>query len=73
MNHDLALAEWHRSRDSLRAAEILTREQCHADALSRTYYAILHAAKAALHVHDIAADSHTAVRRMIRAARGPFR
>ena len=34
------------------------------DAVSRAYYAILHAARAALFVHDVAAASHAAVRRM---------
>jgi uncharacterized protein (UPF0332 family) len=42
----------------------LTRDGLYADAISRAYYAILHAAKAALHVHDIVAESHPAVRRM---------
>lgn len=64
MNRNMVLAEWHRARESLRAAKALTRERCYADAISRAYYAILHAAKAALHVHDIAAESHPAVRRM---------
>lgn len=58
------VGEWNRARESLRAVETLTRERCYADAISRAYYAILHAAKAALHVHDIAAESHPAVRRM---------
>jgi hypothetical protein len=60
----MVLAEWNRARESLRAAETLTRERCYADAISRSYYAVLHAAKAALQVHDIAAESHPAVRRM---------
>lgn len=64
MNRDLALAEWRRAREALRAAEILTREGYYSDAVSRTYYAILHAAKATLHVHDVSAESHAAVRRM---------
>lgn len=34
------------------------------DSVSRSYYAILHAAKAALFVHDIGLSSHAAVRRM---------
>ena len=34
------------------------------DAVSRAYYAILHAAKAALFVHDVAVASHASVRRM---------
>ena len=64
MNRNLICAEWRRARQSLRAAELLTKEGCCADALSRTYYAMLHAAKAALLVHDIVAESHAAVRRM---------
>jgi uncharacterized protein (UPF0332 family) len=64
MNRNMVLAEWNRSRESLRAAQTLTRDGLYADAISRAYYAILHAAKAALHVHDIVAESHPAVRRM---------
>jgi uncharacterized protein (UPF0332 family) len=64
MNRNMVLAEWSRARDALRAAETLTRNRCYADGISRAYYAILHAAKAALQVHDIVAESHAAVRRM---------
>ena len=64
MNRNMVLAEWNRARESLRAAETLTRDGLYADAISRAYYAILHAAKAALQVHDIVAESHPAVRRM---------
>lgn len=64
MNRSMVLAEWNRARESLRAAETLTREGLCADAISRAYYAILHGAKAALQVHDAAAESHPAVRRM---------
>jgi hypothetical protein len=60
----MVLAEWNRARESLQAAEILTRDSLYADAISRAYYSILHAAKAALQVHDVAAESHPAVRRM---------
>jgi predicted nucleotidyltransferase len=45
-------------------SKTLTREHCYADAISRAYYAILHAAKAALHIHDVVVASHAAVRRM---------
>jgi uncharacterized protein len=58
------LAEWNRARESLRAAETLTREALYSDAISRAYYAILHGAKAALQIHKVAAESHPAVRRM---------
>ena len=64
MNRNMVVAEWNRARESLRAAETLTRDGLYADAISRAYYAILHAAKTALHVHDIVAESHPAVRRM---------
>ena len=64
MRRNLVLAERRRARQSLRAAEILTRERCYADTVARTYYAVLHAAKAALEVHDVAVDSHAAVRRL---------
>jgi len=64
MNRNMVVAEWSRAREALRAAETLTREHCYADAISRAYYAILHAAKAALHIHDVSVASHAAVRRM---------
>ena len=64
MNRNMVLAEWNRARQSLQAAETLTRDGLYADAVSRAYYSILHAAKAALHVHDIVAEGHPAVRRM---------
>ena len=49
---------------SLQAADLLSREDYREDAVSRAYYAILHAAKAALLVHDVATASHAGVRRM---------
>lgn len=64
MKRELVLAEWQRALGALRASEVLTREECFDDAVSRTYYAVLHAAKAALYVHDVAAESHAGVRRM---------
>jgi len=45
MNRNMVVAEWNRARESLRAAETLTRDGLYADAISRAYYAILHAAK----------------------------
>ena len=64
MNPPLVRAEWLRARQALGAAEILRDTGYPADALSRAYYATLHAAKAALYVHDVATASHAAVRRM---------
>ncbi len=63
MRRNLIVAEYRRAREALRAADILTREGCYVDAVARTYYAVLHAAKAALEVHDVAPTSHAAVRR----------
>jgi uncharacterized protein (UPF0332 family) len=64
MNRPMVLAEWRRAGRALGAAEILARERYYEDAVSRAYYATLHAAKAALYVHDVATTSHAAVRRM---------
>ncbi|MBI2191409.1 MAG: HEPN domain-containing protein [Planctomycetes bacterium] len=64
MNRILTLAEWIRGCQALRAAQILAGEGLYVDAVSRCYYAILHGAKAALCVQDVAADSHAAVRRL---------
>jgi uncharacterized protein (UPF0332 family) len=64
MKTEPILAEWRRAQDSLLAAEILVGEGCFADAVSRTYYSIFHAAKAALLVFGVACSSHPSVRRM---------
>lgn len=64
MNRILVRAEWQRARQALGAAEVLKDTGYLADALSRAYYATLHAAKAALYVHDVPTASHAAVRRM---------
>ena len=64
MNRTLVLAEWQRAGQALRAAEVLADAGYPADALSRAYYATLHAAKAALSVHHVVTASHAAVRRM---------
>ena len=64
VNRDVVLAEWRRSTQALQAADLLSREDYREDAVSRAYYSILHAAKAALLVHDVATASHAGVRRM---------
>ena len=64
MNRENVIAEWRRGRQSLRASELLMQSGYREDAVSRAYYAILHAAKAALFVHDVAVASHASVRRM---------
>lgn len=57
-------AEWRRASQSLGAAEALLEAGFHEDAVSRAYYAVLHAAKAALLARDVGAESHAAVRRL---------
>ena len=57
-------AEWKRSERALGAAELLLQAGYYEDAISRAYYAVLHAAKAALLARDVIAESHNAVRRL---------
>lgn len=64
MNRTVVLAEWRLARNALRAAQLLAQHGIYADAVSRAYYAVLHAAKAALQTKDISAESHAAVRRL---------
>lgn len=64
MNSDNILAELERAKRSLQAAEILQAAGLYEDAVSRSYYAVMHAAKAALLVHDAIAESHAAIRRL---------
>jgi len=64
MRHPQVQAEWRRAQKALQAAELLQQHGLVEDAISRAYYAIMHAAKAALLVHDVIAESHAAVRRL---------
>lgn len=64
MNRGNVIAEWRRGMQSLHASELLMQSGYREDAVSRAYYGILHAAKAALFVHDVTVASHAAVRRM---------
>jgi uncharacterized protein len=64
MKRELVLAEWHRAQQALASATLLAREEFRADAVSRAYYAVFHAAKAALQVKDVTAETHSAVRGM---------
>lgn len=64
MNKDLILGEWSRAVSARRAAQLLLADGLYADSVSRAYYAIMHAAKAALYVFDVNARSHDAVRRL---------
>ncbi len=64
MNPVHVKAELARSTSSLRSAEILLEARLFPDAVSRSYYAVMHAARAALLFHEVIAESHTAVRRL---------
>ena len=62
MSRASALAEWRRAQASLGAAVSCRRDGYYADAISRAYYAVLHAAKAALESVNLAApNSHEGV------------
>lgn len=64
MNRPVVLAEWKRSIECLGAAGSCHRDGFYADSVSRAYYAVLHAAKAALSLQGIDAESHAAVKRL---------
>ena len=48
MNREMSVAEWRRALEALGAAEVLMRTGYAKDSISRSYYAVLHAAKSAL-------------------------
>ncbi len=64
MNPENILAEFERAIRALQAAKNLCEDGLNEDAVSRSYYAVMHAAKAALLVHDAIAESYAAVRRL---------
>ena len=57
-------AELSRARQSLQAAELLCENALYSDSLSRSYYAVLHAARAALLTQGVRVTSHEAVKRL---------
>jgi len=63
-NEEEIKREINRSRKALKAAEILYKARLNEDAISRSYYTILHAAKAVLLFEDIKVDSHGAVKKL---------
>ena len=56
--------EFHRAEKSLQSARLLLRDSLLEDALSRAYYAILHATRAVLLAEGVNVTSHRAVRRL---------
>ena len=65
MNHEPVIAEWQRSRLALRSAAVLEQAGLAADSISRSYYAILHAAKSALWTQGISVNRHKAVGQLL--------
>ena len=61
MSESLAIAEWQRAEDCRQAAHLCLQHRFYADAIARSYYAVLHAAKAALALHDVAPRRHRAL------------
>ena len=59
-----AVRELTRAKKALLAAKTLLEKDLFADCVSRAYYAVLYAAKAALALSEVEADSHSGVRSM---------
>lgn len=59
-----AKKELRRAKKALLAAKTLLEKSLFEDCVSRAYYAVLHAAKAALALSKIEVDTHNGVRRM---------
>ena len=64
-NHTKIIAEWQRSELALRAALLLAEADLYADAISRMYYAILHATTAALLSKGSDPATHRAARHLL--------
>ena len=62
--NDLSQKELTRAKKALLAAKTLLENQLYEDCVSRAYYAVLHAAKAALAMEGVEPQAHRAARRM---------
>jgi uncharacterized protein (UPF0332 family)/predicted nucleotidyltransferase len=58
------IGHWNRAKASIGGALSLLRDEYYADSVSLAYYAILHAAKAALQFYGVSTESHSGVHRM---------
>ena len=58
MSEARAIGEWQRAEDCRQVAQLCLRHGFYADSISRSYYAVLHAAKASLALHDITISNH---------------
>ena len=63
MNKAAVLAEWVSAADALIDTRVMREQGRVKGTISRAYYAIMHAARAALLVHDVSTSSHEAVRK----------
>ncbi len=61
MSESLAIAEWQRAEDCRQVAHLCLQHGFYAGAIARSYFAALHAAKAALALHDVAPRRHRAL------------
>ncbi len=61
MSESLAIAEWRRAEDCRQVARLCLRHGFHADAIARSYYAVLHASKAALALQGVRPRRHRAL------------
>lgn len=61
MSETLTIEEWRRAENCRRVAHLCLQHGFYADAISRSYYAVLHSAKAALALYDVASRRHRAL------------
>ena len=61
MSEVQAIAEWRRAEDCRQVAQLCLQHGFYADAISRAYYAVFHAARASLALHEISARNHRGV------------
>ena len=64
MNEEMVRNHWGRAMESLTSADILRAEGQYNDAVSRAYYGMMHAAKAALATKNLQVRSHVALQRL---------
>lgn len=62
--YERAVKELTRAKKALLAAKTLLEKDLFEDCVSRAYYAVLHAAKVALALSEVEADTHNRVRSM---------
>ncbi len=62
MSRETAAAEWRRCLQCLAAARLCHQNGLYADSISRAYYAVMHAAKAALELRNVTVGTHAGVR-----------